>query len=106
MRGSAGDFYRILIAADENGDPVFRCSAPNGSNCPGFDQGWHCYHVAAALLCHIGLVASGLRAPVSSFVSAPSGADDPVVEPTDEEIDRQFRELMAEENLRRAFDTD
>ncbi|MDQ4121642.1 MAG: hypothetical protein M3209_09370 [Acidobacteriota bacterium] len=113
VRGSAGDFYRVLFAGDENGDPWFRCTAPNGSHCPGFAQGWHCYHVAAALLCHIGLVSSGLRAPVSSFVSSvPSGAEeiDAVFLLTDEEIETEadswYRQKTSEENLRRAFDTD
>ena len=37
-------------------------------DCPAGEKGWYCYHLAAALTVHIGLVRHGLRKPISRSI--------------------------------------
>ncbi len=54
-------YYRVIISGDDFYQACYRCSNPSGLPCPAFESGLHCYHSAAALLCHLGFVRSGLR---------------------------------------------
>ena len=65
VRGSAGDFYPVRFERGAGGAMLGSCS------CAGAERGFHCYHLAAALLAHSAFVRAGLRSPVARRGDAP-----------------------------------
>ena len=55
VRGSSGDFYPVRFQRAGGGAMLGGCL------CAGSQRGFHCYHVAAALLAHSAFVRAGLR---------------------------------------------
>lgn len=67
--GSAGDFYPVSFERGANGAMLGSCS------CAGAERGFHCYHLAAALLAHSAFVRAGLRRPAAKIETAWTIAD-------------------------------
>lgn len=59
VRGSAGDFYPVHFQRAAHGQMLGSCL------CAGAMRGFHCYHLAAALLVHSAFVRAGLRQPAA-----------------------------------------
>ena len=57
VRASGGDFYPVRFQRSASGAMLGACL------CEGAMKGFHCYHLAAALLAHSAFVRAGLRAP-------------------------------------------
>jgi len=60
VRSSAGDFYPVRFERGAGGAMLGSCS------CAGAERGFHCYHLAAALLAHSAFVRAGLRSPATA----------------------------------------
>ena len=59
VRGSSGDFYPVRFQRAGGGAMLGSCL------CAGAMSGFHCYHLAAALVAHSAFVRGGLRRPAS-----------------------------------------
>ena len=64
VRGSSGDFYPVRFQRAAGGAMLGACL------CEGAMRGFHCYHLAAALIAHSAFVRAGLRAPAPRRVVA------------------------------------
>ncbi len=60
VRGSQGNFYPVRFTRAVGGAMLGACS------CAGAERGFHCYHLAAALLAHSAFVRAGLRSPATA----------------------------------------
>ncbi len=62
---SVDGLYRVAFFRGNFGEMFATCE------CKGYERGFHCYHIAAALLAHSGFVGCGLRpnAPRRSEIS-------------------------------------
>ena len=49
ISGSKGGFYTVICKKSDNGYKVVECT------CKGGEEGYVCYHAAAALSLHIGI---------------------------------------------------
>ncbi|MDQ3750422.1 MAG: hypothetical protein M3367_15615 [Acidobacteriota bacterium] len=59
VRGSHGNFYSVTFQRAAHGEMLGACL------CTGAIRGFHCYHLAAALLAHTAFVGAGLRQPAA-----------------------------------------
>lgn len=61
---SVDGLYKVSFLRGSFGEMFATCE------CKGYERGFHCYHVAAALLAHSGFVGCGLRraAPPVAFL--------------------------------------
>ena len=59
VRGSSGDFYAVHFQRAAGGKMLGSCL------CAGAMRGFHCYHLAAALIAHSAFVRCGLRVPAA-----------------------------------------
>lgn len=62
VRASGGDFYTVSFWS-ESGAKFCSCE------CKGFERGFYCYHIAAALLAHSAFVRAGLRSAALSVAN-------------------------------------
>lgn len=59
VRGSSGDFYPVNFVRASGGAMLGYCL------CAGGMRGFHCYHLAAALIVHSSFVRAGVRSPAA-----------------------------------------
>lgn len=59
VRGSTGEFYPVSFQRASGGAMLGFCL------CAGAQRGFHCYHLAAALLAHSAFVRAGIRQPAA-----------------------------------------
>ena len=64
LRSDGERWASVLVTRALSGRPCVSC------DCPAGRSAHYCYHVAAALSVHCGLVRAGLRVPVSSSLFA------------------------------------
>ena len=65
VRGSSGSFYPVKFRVGGGGKKIGYCL------CAGAARGFHCYHLAAALLAHSAFVRAGLRSAASKREMSP-----------------------------------
>lgn len=73
VRGSNGDFYQVNFVRASGGAMLGYC------HCAGAMRGYHCYHLAAALMVHSAYVRAGIRRPAARREMSPpswSGSDE------------------------------
>jgi len=69
VRGSSGEFYPVHFQRAASGKMLGSCL------CAGAMRGFHCYHLAAALLAHSAFVRAGLRQPAAKRENVWQGSD-------------------------------
>lgn len=65
VRSSTGEFYPVTFRRAGGGKMLGSCL------CAGAMRGFHCYHLAAALLAHSAFVRCGLRQPAARREMSP-----------------------------------
>lgn len=65
VASSTGEFYPVHFQRAGGGAMLGSCL------CAGAMRGFHCYHLAAALLAHSAFVRAGLRKPAAKRAVAP-----------------------------------